>query len=238
MFHEKKLTGKKVAILATDGFEQVEVTVPMKALEVAGARCEVISLRKGKIQGINVDVPGRSVRVDTTLDEANVRDYDALLVPGGLVSPDQLRQSAAARDFVRDFLTLGRPIATICHGPWILASAGIVSGRRMTSWPGIRDDLVNAGAIWLDQEVVREGNVISSRGPQDMVPFVRAMIDHFARVPNPERVPATAQSAPQPIEPPALMLHGARLLPKIMKASQLVLASVAIAAVFIAIRRG
>jgi protease I len=125
-------------------------------------------------------MPASRVHVDKTVDDADPADYDGLLLPGGFINPDLLRQSAPAREFVRAFAERGKPIATLCHGPWVLASAGLVDGRTLTSWPGIRDDLVNAGATWLDQELVRDGNLTTSRGPQDMAAFVPGMIDGFA----------------------------------------------------------
>src|SRR5207237_3275551 len=123
--------------------------------------------------------PAARASVHRTLDQARVAYYDALLIPRGFTNPDLLRQSEAARRFVRDFDASAKPIATLCHGPWLLSSAGLTEGRTMTSWPGVRDDLVNAGATWLDREVVHDGNWLTSRGPQDMVPFVKALVDHF-----------------------------------------------------------
>lgn len=172
--------GLRVAILAADGFEQVELTKPMKALAKAGAIIEVISLRKGHIQGVNALVPGRKVKVDRTLKEADPALYDALLLPGGLVNPDLLRQSEAARAFVRAFDEQSKPIAVICHGPWTMVSAGLVDGRRLTSWPGIKDDVENAGGIWEDAAVVHDRNWVSSRGPQDLPAFEKAMLALFA----------------------------------------------------------
>ncbi|KYF64413.1 permease [Sorangium cellulosum] len=138
MKERKKLAGKRIAALVADGFEQIELTVPMKALRAAGAEVDVISLRRGKIRGMNLHEPGARVRVDRTVGEADPADYDGLLLPGGFISPDLLRQSEEARQFVRAFDTLRKPIATLCHGPWVLASAELVSGRQLASWPGIR----------------------------------------------------------------------------------------------------
>jgi protease I len=176
----KRLKGLRVAVLAADGFEQVELTRPVKKLEGEGAAVEIISLRPGSIRGMNLLLPGKKVSVDSTLREVKAADYDALLLPGGFVNPDILRQSELALEFVRDFERLGRPIAVICHGPWLLASAELVRGRRLTSWPGIRDDIHNAGGIWEDAPVVRDGTWVSSRGPQDLVEFERAMVSLFA----------------------------------------------------------
>jgi len=178
--HSNRLKGRRVAILAADGFEMVELMVPLLALRTAGAKSEIVSLRRGRIRGVNLHEPARRVHVTKTLAEANPDDYDALLIPGGFINPDLLRQSEAARDFVRAFDRAEKPIATLCHGPWLLASAGLAAGRTMTSWPGVRDDMVNAGATWLDQELVRDGNLVSSRGPQDMRAFVRGMLELFA----------------------------------------------------------
>lgn len=188
----KKLKGLRVAVLAADGFEQVELTRPVKKLKREGALVEIISLRPGAIRGMNLLYPGKKVDVDTTLREVKGADYDALLLPGGFINPDILRQSELALEFVRDFERLGRPIAVICHGPWLLASADVVRGRRITSWPGIRDDLHNAGGIWEDAPVVRDGTWVSSRGPHDLLEFVPAMVSLFA-----EHLPAA-----QPKETP------------------------------------
>src|SRR4051812_45739470 len=143
MLFERKLKGRRVAVLAADGFEKVELTIPVAALRAQGAEVEIVSLRPGRIRGVNLHEPAARVSVDRTLDEANAADYDALLIPGGFISPDLLRQSEAARDFVRRFDGERKPIATLCHGPWVLASAGLTRGRTMTSWPGVRDDLTH-----------------------------------------------------------------------------------------------
>jgi len=184
----KKLKGLRVAVLAADGFEQVELTRPVKKLKREGALVEIVSLKPGSIRGMNLLYPGKKVRVDTTLRAVKAADYDALLLPGGFVNPDMLRQSALALEFVRDFERLGRPVAVICHGPWVLASADVVRGRRLTSWPGIRDDLQNAGGLWEDAPVVRDGTWVSSRGPHDLPEFISAMVSLFA-----EHVPVTSR---------------------------------------------
>lgn len=180
MSHTRRLSGRKIAVLAADGFEKVELVVPMRALQLAGAKADIVSLRKGRIRGVNLHMPASRVGVDKVVTEADPDAYDGLLLPGGFINPDLLRQSAAVRDFVRAIEHSGKPIVTLCHGPWVLASAGLLSGRTLTSWPGIRDDLVNAGAIWLDREVVRDRNLLTSRGPQDLRAFVPAMLDIFA----------------------------------------------------------
>jgi protease I len=200
----KKLAGKRIAVLAADGFEQVELTVPVAALKEAGAEVEVVSLHGGKIRGMNLHQPGELVQVDKKLEAVRARDYDGLLIPGGFINPDMLRQSAQARDFVRDFDVNAKPIATLCHGPWVLASAGLTKDRTLTSWPGVRDDMVNAGATWLDQEVVRDGNWVSSRGPQDMVPFVRDMVHLYAGEPASNEALRRRHSDPQREEPPTI----------------------------------
>jgi deglycase len=213
----KRLQGKRVAMLAADGFEYVELTVPRLALRAAGATVDVISLHAGRIRGMNATAPTRTVRVDRTVDEANPDDYDALFIPGGFVGPDFVRQSEKAREFVRAFEARGKPIATLCHGPWVLASAGLVSDRTLASWPGVRDDLVHAGAVWRDQPVVRDGNWVSSRGPQDLREFVPAVIELYAEGPVLVRHRAATAgngaSSPQPREPIRAALMAARLLP-------------------------
>jgi len=215
----KKLRGKKVAILAGDGFEYIELAVPRKALEAAGADVDVVSLHTGKIRGMNMTEPTRTVRVDRSLDEATANDYDALLLVGGFVGPDLLRQSSRARAFVRAFDEAVKPIAAICHGPWVLVSAGIVRGRRLASWPSLRDDIVNAGGVWRDDALARDNNWISSRGPQDLPAFVPAMLELFALGATcPMEGPMADASisdvsSPQPDEPPAPAVAAARLLP-------------------------
>jgi protease I len=206
------LKGWRVAILAADGFELIELAVPMLALRNAGATVEVLSLRKGRIRGMNFHEPSRRVSVTKLVADSNPVDYAALLIPGGFISPDLLRQSQAARAFVRAINAAGKPIATLCHGPWVLASAGLIEGRTMTSWPGIRDDLVNAGATWLDQELVRDANWVSSRGPQDLKAFVQGMLDLFsgARAETPH---GPSESSPQRDRPPELAVAAMKWLP-------------------------
>lgn len=199
-----KLAGQRIAVLAADGFENVELTAPVAALKGAGAEVEIVSLQRGRIRGMNLHQPADLVRVDKALDEVSARDYDGLLIPGGYINPDLLRQSAEARDFVRAFDALGKPIATLCHGPWVLASAGMLQNRTITSWPGVRDDMVNAGATWLDQEVVRDGNLLSSRGPQDMVPFVSDMVQLFAGEPGSNGALRRRHSDPQRAQPSSM----------------------------------
>lgn len=200
-----------------DGFEMVEYMVPVQALRLAGAKISVVSLRHGRIRGVNLHEPAQKIHVDLTVEEANVSDFDALFIPGGFISPDLLRQSAKVRKFVSDFERAQKPIATICHGPWVLASSQLLKGRTLTSWPGIRDDVVNAGGIWIDQPIVKDGNWISSRGPQDLAAFVPALTEHF----NDSVVHAKSNSgvltktpSPQRDEPPAVMIQAMKWIPR------------------------
>src|SRR5947209_19893457 len=193
MATRRRLKGRTIAALAADGFEKVELIVPLRALKTAGAKVDVVSLRRGRIRGVNLHMPATRCDVDKTIGEADPGDYDGLLLPGGFINPDLLRQSAPAREFVRSFAARDKPIATLCHGPWVLASAGLLDGRTLTSWPGIRDDLVNSGATWLDRDVVRAGNLVTSRGPQDMTSFIPAILHHFA-----DTAPAAPAAAPGP----------------------------------------
>ena len=174
-----KLDGKRVAILATDGVEQVELTEPRKALEEAGARPELISPKKGKIKAWQHDRWGDDLKVDVALGDASADDYDALLLPGGVLNPDELRTNEKAVAFVRSFFTAGKPVAAICHGPWLLVEADVVRGRTVTSWPSIRTDLRNAGADWIDREVVVDEGLVTSRKPDDIPAFNRKMIEEI-----------------------------------------------------------
>lgn len=211
----RTLKGRRIAALAADGFEKVELVIPLRALKRAGAEVHVVSLRHGRIRGVNLHLPATRVGVDKTISETDPTAYDGLLIPGGFINPDLLRQSAEARAFVRAFSASGRPIVTLCHGPWILASAGLLEGRTLTSWPGIRDDVVNAGATWRDEPVVRDGNLTTSRGPQDMAVFVPAMLDAFTGTyPEPERTHVDDESDPQRDSPPALAVAALRWSPK------------------------
>lgn len=171
---------KRVLIVATDGFEQSELLEPKKALEDAGFETVVASLKPGSIMGWNHKDWGQSVAVNATLDEVDAADFDALLLPGGQMNPDILRMDDRAVDIVTDFDDAGKPIAAICHGPWLLVEADIVNGRTLTGWPSIRTDLANAGADVVDQEVAIDGNLITSRKPEDIPAFSRALIDALA----------------------------------------------------------
>src|SRR5947199_1745484 len=176
----EKLQGKKVAILAADMFERVELEEPRKALEEAGATTEVISIHDGEIQGFDHFDPANKVKVDKTVEEVGVGDYDALLVPGGVGNPDQLRGDENAVAFVRGFHDAGKPIAVICHGPWVLVEAGVVRRRRVTSWPTLETDIRNAGGEWVDEEVCVDGNLVTSRKPDDIPAFNEKMVELFA----------------------------------------------------------
>jgi len=169
----------KVAILVTDGFEQSEMTQPRDALAEAGATPKIVSLKAGQVQGWKHHDPADKFAVDLTIDSARADDFDALLLPGGVVNPDALRINDKAVAFVRDFVSAGKPIAAICHGPWTLINAQGVSGHKMTSWPSLRTDLENAGAEWVDQEVVVDGKLVTSRKPDDIPAFNREMLRLF-----------------------------------------------------------
>ncbi|HEX7813200.1 MAG TPA: type 1 glutamine amidotransferase domain-containing protein [Burkholderiales bacterium] len=174
------LDGMKVAVLVTDGFEQSELVEPRRALRDAGARSMIVSPRKNEVQGwIHFD-KGDRFRVDVSLDAANSDDFDALVLPGGVVNPDQLRMQPKAVEFVKGFVDAGKPIAAICHGPWTLIDADAVRGRSITSWPSLRQDLLNAGAKWVDREVVADNGLVSSRKPADLPAFTRKMVEVFA----------------------------------------------------------
>ncbi len=175
-----KLTGKRVAILATDGVEQVELTEPRKALDEAGAKTTLVSPKSGKIKGWQHDHWGEELKVDLALESANADAFDALLLPGGVMNPDQLRMNKQAVQFVRSFFDAGKPVAAICHAPWMLVEADVVSGRSVTSWPSLQTDLRNAGADWVDREVVTDQGLVTSRKPDDIPAFNRKMIEEFA----------------------------------------------------------
>jgi protease I len=177
---DKQLAGKKVAILAADMFERVELEEPRKALEDAGATTEVISIHDGEIKGFDHFDPANTVKVDKTVEEVSVDDYDALLIPGGVGNPDQLRGDENAVGFVREFAASKKPMALICHGPWVLIDAGVARGRTLTSWPTVGTDLRNAGANWVDKEVVVDDGIVTSRKPDDIPAFNKKMIEEFA----------------------------------------------------------
>ena len=175
----RKLEGKKVAILVADGFEQVEMTKPRAALNEAGAETKIVSLKSGKIQGMNHADRGDKFDVDLTLGEARPDDFDALMIPGGLMNPDALRANGDALEFTRHFFEAGKPVAAICHGPWVLIDAGVIRGRTLTSWPNIKTDVKNAGGKWVNEEVVVDNGLVTSRKPDDIPAFNRKMIEEF-----------------------------------------------------------
>ena len=177
---DKQLSGIKVAVLTTDGVEQVELLEPKKALEEAGAEVLVIAPKSGKIQGFKHHDKEDKIPVDLSLEQAHAEDFDAVLLPGGVINADALRMEKKAQEIVRSIDTAGKPIAVICHGPWLLVSAGLCRGRTITSWPTLQDDLRCSGAQWVDKEVVRDRNWVSSRKPDDIPAFNREMINLFA----------------------------------------------------------
>ncbi|HLH26651.1 MAG TPA: type 1 glutamine amidotransferase domain-containing protein [Chloroflexota bacterium] len=182
-----ELENVRVAIIATDGFEESELTEPLRALREAGARVDVIAPHGGEIQGFRHDTKSQTVRVDRTLDEARPDDYDALQLPGGALNADATRMNPKVQAFVRSFQQAGKPMAIICHAPWLLVSADLVKGRTLTSYHTIQDDVRNAGGHWVDQEVVCDGNWVTSRQPSDLPAFNREMVKLFARVPHAAR---------------------------------------------------
>ena len=178
------LRNKRVAVLVENGFEQSELIEPKKALEEAGAKVEIVSPQSGKVKGWNHKNWGDEIRVDRHLDSVRAGDFDALLLPGGVINPDRLRMNKTAVQFVKGFADAGKPIAAICHGPWTLIETGTVKGRRMTSWPSLATDLRNAGANWVDEEVVVDNGLVTSRKPDDIPAFNRKMIEEFAEGPH------------------------------------------------------
>lgn len=177
---KKTLQNQKVAILAADGFEQAELEGPMEALREAGAAVSIVSPKPGSIQGMHHMEKGDAFPVNVTVDHADAANYSALVIPGGLHNPDTLRSTPEAVQFVRAFAKAGKPIAAICHGPWLLAEADILEGRRVTSWPAIQTDLRNAGAEWVDEEVVVDNGLVTSRKPDDIPAFNRKMLEEIA----------------------------------------------------------
>ncbi|MBX9978404.1 type 1 glutamine amidotransferase [Mycobacterium gordonae] len=176
------LDGRRIAILAADGVEKVELEQPRDALQQAGARIDIVSLKDGEIQARNHDLePAGTINVDRKVSDASPADYDGLVLPGGTVNPDKLRADESAVAFVRDFVDSGKPVAAICHGPWTLVEAGVVAGRRLTSYPSIRTDLRNAGARVVDEEVVVDKNLITSRSPKDLPVFCSTILRLFAQ---------------------------------------------------------
>ncbi|WP_428391670.1 type 1 glutamine amidotransferase domain-containing protein [Lichenicoccus sp.] len=175
------LSGRRIAVLATDGVEEVELTEPVRALRDAGATVTIVSLEPGQFQAMQQDVnPSSKISVDRTVAEARADQFDGLVLPGGTTNPDKLRMDANAVAFVKGFVDADKPIAAICHGPWTLINAGGVSGHTMTSWPSLQTDLRNAGAEWVDETCVRDGNLVTSRNPKDLPAFCKAIVKLFA----------------------------------------------------------
>jgi protease I len=177
---EQALSGKRIAFLATDGVEQVELTEPWTAVQQAGGQAVLVSLHRGKIQGVHHDEKGDIFKVDQSIGQANAEDYDALVLPGGVFNPDALRANAIAVEFVRDFFKQHKPVAAICHGPWMLVEADVVRGRQVTSWPSLKTDLRNAGAEWVDEPCVCDQGLVTSRKPGDLPEFCRKAVEEFA----------------------------------------------------------
>ena len=177
---QQNLNGKRVAILVEDGFEQIELTSPKQALEQAGAKAEIVSPKHDKVKGWDHTNWGQEFPVDIPLEQANPNNYDALLLPGGVMNPDKLRMNEQAVQFVRNFFEQNKPIASICHGPWMLVEADIARGRKLTSYPSIKTDVKNAGGNWVDQEVVVDQGIVTSRSPADLPAFNQKVIEEFA----------------------------------------------------------
>lgn len=190
-----ELNGKKIAMLVTTGFEQSELFEPRTALQNAGAQVDVVSLKKEAVRAWNHKDWGEEIDVDLHIDEASVDAYDALVLPGGLMNPDYLRMDDRAVSFVRSFARTGKPIGAICHGPWTLIEAEVVGGRKMTSYPSLHTDLINAGALWVDEPVVIDGNLVTSRRPDDLPAFCDALIKTIARAQS-VRPPAVSPFSP------------------------------------------
>jgi protease I len=190
-----ELEGKKVAILVADGFEQVEMTKPRAALDDAGAETTIVSVKSGEIQGMNHADKGDKFKVDMTLDDARPEDFDALMIPGGLINPDTLRSTPEALEFTRHFFEEGKPVAAICHGPWVLIDADVVKGRTLTSWPAIKTDVRNAGGNWVDKEVVVDNGLVTSRKPDDIPAFNRKMIEEFCEGRHTEMAGSSTRSS-------------------------------------------
>ena len=189
---EQKLKGKKVAVLAADMFERVELEEPRKALEEAGAQTEIVSIEEGEIQAFDHFDPAGKVRVDRTVEEVSADDYDGLLIPGGVGNPDTMRMDENLVQLTRAFFEQGKPVAAICHGPWMLVEAGVVRDRRVTSWPSLQTDIRNAGGNWVDREVVVDQGLVTSRKPDDIPAFNKKMVEQFAEGKHAEQKAKTA----------------------------------------------
>ncbi|HRX83746.1 MAG TPA: type 1 glutamine amidotransferase domain-containing protein [Phycisphaerae bacterium] len=180
MATQSRLKGKRIAALVTDGFEQVELTSPREALKTQGAEVSIVSPKRDKVRGWNHDQPADSFDVDVPITEAVASDFDGLLLPGGVQNPDHLRTDAFVQKFVKDFFLQHKPVAAICHGPWTLIDAGVVKGRRMTSYHSVRTDLKNAGAEWVDEQVVVDNGLVTSRNPSDLEAFNAKIVEEYA----------------------------------------------------------
>ena len=193
-----KLQGRRIAFLATDMVEQVELTEPWQAVENEGAEPELVSLEEGQIQGFSHYDKADTFKVDRTVEEARADDYDGLVIPGGVGNPDTMRMDENAVDFVRQFFEQGKPVGVICHGPWMLVEAGLVRGRRVTSWPSLRTDIRNAGGNWVDQEVVVEDGLVTSRKPDDLPAFNAKILEEFAEGRHEEQAARTIHADATP----------------------------------------
>lgn len=192
-----ELQGKKIAFLATDGVEQVELEKPWNAVKEAGGQPKLLSIKSGQIQSMNFDInKGATFTVDQLVSQANISDYDALVLPGGTTNPDRLRINNEAMQFVRDFFQTGKPVGAICHGPWSLVETGVVKGRTITSWPSLKTDIRNAGGRWVDEEVQVENGLVTSRKPDDLPAFCRQIVEEFRQGGRGTRPPMTEQAEP------------------------------------------
>ncbi|HKO73757.1 MAG TPA: type 1 glutamine amidotransferase domain-containing protein [Gaiellaceae bacterium] len=189
-----QLQGKKVAFLAADGVEQIELTEPWKAIQDAGGEPELVSIASGEIQAFNHLEQGDTFTVDTEVAQADAADYDALVLPGGVANPDFLRGDENAVGLVRDFFEQGKPVGVICHGPWTIVEAGVVKGRTITSWPTLRTDILNAGGNWVDEEVCVDAGLVSSRKPDDLPAFCAKIVEEFGEGEHAGQAEKTAQS--------------------------------------------
>ena len=192
---EQKLSGKRVAFLATDGVEQVELTEPWKVTKEAGAEVELVSLKPGEIQAVQHREKSDRFTVDRTVEEAREEEYDALVVPGGVANPDRMRMDPRAVGFVRAFFQAGKPVAVICHGPWMLVEADVVRGRTVTSWPSLQTDIRNAGGVWVDEEVHIDNGLVTSRKPDDLPAFCAKLVEEFAEGVHLRQAEATRQAS-------------------------------------------
>ena len=198
-----KLQGKRIALLATDGVEQVELVRPMDAVREAGATVHLVAPKGGEIQGFNHLDKGDTFAVDQTLDSVSAQDYDALILPGGVANPDALRMDERAVEFVRGFIEADKPVAAICHAPWLLVETGLVRGRTLTSWPSLRTDILNAGGDWVDREVVVDQRLITSRKPDDLPAFDRKVVELFSGVLEERRIDEASEESFPASDPPA-----------------------------------